>query len=253
MAYWQKKWEFLNSTEYEYTYVGNYGAKGEKREKRKKITPEQVVLQNAINRRNRVRRLIKQNFRQGDYWVTLKYPKGVRKSVEDVKKDVRNFISRMRSAYKKQGESLLYIYRIEIGKRGGIHVHMILNRVRGKLATDVLVERNWKQGRPHFVLLYEDGGYDQLASYLTKAPEDTEDGHKTRGYVPSRNLVKPEPKKKTYFRRTVEKLVKEGPVPTEGYYIDRDSIVCGKNAYTGMSYLHYTEVRKKPIERADDG
>lgn len=253
MAYWQKKWEFTNSNEYEYTYVGNYGAKGEKRAARKKKTPEQVKQQNVINRKNYVRRLIKKNFGPGDYWITLKYPKGTRKPVEVVKKDVRNFIDRMRNAYKKQGEPLLYIYRIEVGKRGGIHVHMILNRVRGKPATDVLVERNWKAGRPHFALLYEDGGYDQLASYLTKAPEDTEEGQKTKGYVPSRNLVKPEPKKKTYFRRTVEKLVKEGPVPTDGYYIDQDSVVRGENAFTGMSYLHYTEVRKKPIERADDG
>ena len=253
MAYWQKRWEFLNSIEYEYTYAGNYGAKGEKRCKRQKRTPEQVKKQNAINRKNYVRRLIKKNFMQGDYWITLKYPKGTRKPVEDVKNDVSNFIDSMRRAYRKQGEKLKYIYRIEVGKRGGIHIHIILNRTRGKPETDVLVERYWKAGHPHFALLYEEGGFDQLASYLTKPPEDTEDGNKTKGYVPSRNLQKPEPVKKPYFRWTVEKLIKEGPKPHEGFYIDRDSIVRGVNQYTGMSYYHYTEVREKPIGRTDDG
>lgn len=253
MAYWQKRWEFLNSIEYEYTYKGNYGAKGEKRGKRKKATTEQVKKQNAINRKNYVRRLIKKNFVQGDYWITLKYPKGTRKPIEDVQRDMRNFINSMRRAYRRQEVELKYIYRIEIGKRGGIHIHIILNRTRGKPQTDILVERYWKGGHPFFALLYEDGGFDQLASYLTKQSEDTDEGSKTKAYVPSRNLEKPIPIKKMYFRRTVEKLVRKGPVPREGYYIDKDSIVSGVNAYTGMSYLHYTEIREKPIGRMDDG
>lgn len=248
--YWQKRWEFLNSIEYEFTYAGNYGAKGEKREKRKKRTPEQIRKQNMLNRTKYVRRLIKQNFGPGDYWITLKYPKGTRKPIGEVRRDMRNFIDKMRRAYKKEQDELKYIYRIEIGRLGGIHIHMILNRVRGKPPTDVLVCRAWKHGHPHFTLLYEEGGYDQLASYLTKEQGDgTEGEERHRGYVPSRNLQKPSPESKTYFRRTVEKLVKNGPVASDGYYIDRDSIVKGKNPYTGMSYLHYTEVRLVPRER----
>ena len=76
MAYWQKRWDFLNSVEYEYTYAGNYGAKGEKRKPRVKPTPEQIEKQNQINKTKKVRRLIKQNFSPGDYWITLKYTKG---------------------------------------------------------------------------------------------------------------------------------------------------------------------------------
>lgn len=253
MAYRRKKWEFLNSIEYEFTYKGNYGAKGEMRAPRKKITTEQVEKQNAINRKNKVRRLIKQNFMQGDYWVTLKYPKGTRKPLEEVQKDVSNFIKGMRRAYRKQGVELKYIYRIEVGKRGGLHIHIILNRVRGKPGTDVLLSRYWKWGHPYFALLYEDGGYDQLASYLTKEPEDSEDARKARGYVPSRNLEKPQMQEKTYLRWTVEKLIQEGPKPRDGFYIDKDSIVSGVNPYTGMSYLHYTEIRLEPIERTDGG
>lgn len=248
MAYWQKRWEFLNSVEYEYTYIGNYGAKGEKRKVKVKPTPEQVAKQNQTNKANKVRRLIKQNFSPGDYWITLKYTKGTRKSVEEVKKDMKRFLDNMRGAYKRQGQQFKYIYRVEIGSRGGIHIHIILNRVKN---TDVLVERYWKGGHPHYVLLYEDGGYDQLASYLVKPPLDEQEDSFLKGYHPSRNLVKPMPKKKEYRRWTVKKLVKEGPKPQEGFYIDQDTLVTGENPYTGMSYLHYTEVRIKPIRGSD--
>lgn len=248
MAYRQKKWEFRNSIEYEISYVGNCGAKGEKRTKREKATPEQMMKQNRLNRIKYVRRLIKNNFLPGDYWITLKYPKGTRKPVDEVKNDMKNFIDNMRNAYKRQEEEFKYIYRVEIGKQGGIHIHIILNRNKGKPETDVLVERYWKFGRPYFGLLYEEGGYDQLASYLVKPqPEEQEENDYLKKYHPSRNLKKPEPKIKTYFRNTVRKIVEEGPKAKEGFYIDRDTVVKGVNPYTGMSYIHYTEVRINPI------
>lgn len=253
MAYRQKKWEFQNSVEYEYSYKGNCGAKGEKRKERVKPTPEQVIKQNLKNRTNYVRRLIKANFGPGDYWITLKYTCGTRKSVEDVKKDIKRFITNMRTAYKKQEEKFKYIYRVEIGSRGGIHIHIILNRRRNGTATDVLVERYWKGGHPHFSLLYEDGGYAQLASYLVKpALEEKEDSY-LKAYHPSRNLKKPVPEIKIFTRRTVKKLIEEGPVPEEGFYIDRDTLVVGENPFTGMSYLHYTEVRINPIRGSGNG
>ena len=62
-------------------------------------------------------------------------------------------------------------------------------------------------------------------------------------YTCSRNLIRPVPERKFYSRRTVEKLVSDGPKPTEGYYIDKDSIRVGVNEYTGMSYLQYIEYK----------
>lgn len=251
MAYWQKRWEFLNSIEYEFTYIGNYGAKGEKRRPRKKPTPEQVEKQNYINKKNKVRRLIKANFSPGDYWVTLKYSKGTRKPLEEIKKDMKKFTDNMRRAYKRRGAEFKYIYRVEIGRNGGIHIHIILNRSRGKPAADILLDRYWKGGHPYFAVLYEDGGYDQLASYLIKdlpeeKNEDEVDAY-LKAYHPSRNLIRPEPEKKYYSRMTMRKLVLEGPVAQEGFYIDRDSVEIGENPFTGMSYARYTEIRLKPI------
>ena len=94
--YWVDAWHFRDSIEYEYKYAGNYGAKGEKRAKRRKATPEEVRRQNQRNREKNVRRLIKANFSSNDYWVTLKYPKGERPGIEEVKRHMKGFLDKVR-------------------------------------------------------------------------------------------------------------------------------------------------------------
>lgn len=261
MAFDKNIWAFLNSIEYEYKYVGNYGAKGEKRKGRKKATPEQIKKQNQINREKWVRRLIKANFLPDDLWTTLKYPKGTKKTLAEIKKDIKGFLDKMRIAYKKSGEPFKFIYRIEIGKRGGIHIHILINRLEGKPDTDLLIKDTWKHGGVNFESIYENGGYKKLASYIVKKPDeeqekqmkifDEEDRKEFIKYSPSRNLIRPEPEKKTYNKWTMRKLLEEGPKPTQGFYIDQDSIHCGVNPYTGMSYYQYTEYRIKEIRGRD--
>lgn len=253
MAYYKDLWEFAYSAEYEYKYAGKYGAKGEKRRKRKKATPEQVKKQNQHNREKTVRRLLKANFDKGDIWATVKYPAGTRKPVGEVKKDLRAFLSALRRAYKKRGDMLKFIYRMEVGKRGGIHLHIVVNRVKGG-ETGLVLQDCWKDGRVHYEHVDgREGSFERLAAYITKLPdEETEkqlsffeekDRKEFVRYSTSRNLVHPQPERNEYRRRTMRKLLEEGPKPRPGWYIDRDSIVCGKNPYTGMSYLHYTEYR----------
>ncbi len=239
--YWKDMWHFKNSIEYEFKYKGKYGAKGEKRAKRKKATPEQIKMQNQRNREKNVRRLIKANFGENDYWITLKYPKGTRLKIEDVKKHMKKFLDKTRKDYRKRNESFRFIYRMEIGKRGGIHIHILLNRITD---ADLIIKKNWEQGMTDFTLAYEAGGFRRLAEYLVKPPIDGTDpeGEAAR-YHPSRNLVRPQRERKEYTHWTVRKLIFEGPTPTPGFYIVPDSIVTGVNPYTGMSYLHYEEVR----------
>lgn len=256
MAYIRDVWRFSDSIEYEYKFVGRYGAKGEKRTEKVKPTPEQMERQNQLQREKKVRRLIKANFEQGDYWVTLKYPKGARPSLDGVKDDVKDFISRLRYLFKKSGETLKFIYRIEIGSRGGVHVHMIVNRCQG---ADLMIQQAWSVGNVNFQHLREAGGYADLAAYLVKPPSDEaqrhldalppEDRKKAIAYSTSRNLIRPEPERREYTHSTMRRIIEEGPEPTEGYYIDMDSIMSGVNAYTGMSYLHYTELKLEAPKR----
>lgn len=260
MPHIQKKYDIKDRIEYEINFSGRYGMKGEKRAKRKEFTKEQMKRFNQINKENRLRRTIYANFEEGDLFLTLKYPKGTRKNISDVKKDFRNFINRLKTAFKKFAAKPKYVYRIEIGKLGGIHIHMILNRIKGQ-DTDLIAQRTWKNGRVNFQSIYEYGGCKKLANYLSKKPDedskeyeqlnlfDEKDKKVLLSIGSSRNLVRPEPEVKEYHRRTVKKLVNDGPVASPGYYIEKESVVMGVNPYNGMTYIRYTEVRIKQKRR----
>ena len=250
--YWKDTWRFSRVNEIEIKYAGNYGAKGEKRGTRKKASPEQIKKQNQINKEKRMRRLINANFGEGDYWITLKYPKGTRKATLEVKKDIRNFVAAMRRHYSKKGTEFKFIYRAEVGSRGGIHIHMIVPRIRGD-DTDRAIQTAWKHGRVNFQFL-DSGNHKALSEYITKPPDPNienqlsmfpeEERNEFIKYSSSRNLIRPEPERKVYSKWTVRKILAEGPKPSPGYYIDRESIRIGFNPYTGMNYIQYTEIKE---------
>ena len=256
MAYTRYIYRFKDSIEYEFHYAGKYGAKGEKRSKKVKATPEQIEKQNQKNKENKVRRLIKANFKQNDLWLTLKFPKGTRKPPDEVKKLLGVFLESLRRKYKRRGSELKFIYRMEIGKQGGIHIHMICNDITDAFK---LIQDTWKHGRVNFQCLYEDGEYEQLASYLVKQPDEEvgqqlslfpeEDQKQFIKYSSSRNLIRPAPEKKKFTHYTVRKLIENGPTASEGFYIDQSSIRQGINNITGTSYLYYTEYRLRPPEK----
>ena len=261
--YWKDTFSFDDSNEIEIKFAGRYGAKGEKRAPKIKASPEQIAAQNQRNRAKNMRRVIKANFKVNDHWCTLKYPAGTRKSIEDVKKDLRLFLQRLRRAYAKKGEEVKFIYRIEIGARGGIHIHIIINRSRGEPASDIIIKNAWKVGAVNFENLYAEGGWEKLADYITKPPNEeqseqlslfpVEEQEDLVKYSSSRNLIRPKPERKYYTRRTVKKLLEEGPQPSKGYIIDKESIRQGVNPYTGRSYLYYTEIKIKsePPDRGE--
>lgn len=137
-GYIRQTWDCGNTREVEEKHTGRYGARGQKRQKRRKATPEEIAKQNQWKRERDVRRLIKWNFGIGDYWFTLTYKKGSRPPWKQMQKDMSKFIRKLRDKYKKYGWELKYIYRLEIGKNGGPHVHVLINR---KTITELLSAR----------------------------------------------------------------------------------------------------------------
>lgn len=244
-AYIREIWECGDTLEIEEKHTGRYGAPGWKREKRKKVSPEDIERQNQWKRIRDVRRLIKWNFRKNDYWSALTYRKGERPTLEKVIEDIQKFIRKLRERYKKQGEMLRYIYRIGIGKKGAVHVHILVNRFSNeKTGTDILLSECWEHGHVNFKTLYEEGGYKQLAEYIAKPLEEWEPTDFKR-YHPSRNLIRKEPDKEVIRRRSL--VDKSGevriPKPRKGYYVDMDSIEKGINPVTGFPYRRYILVK----------
>lgn len=249
-------YRFRTSTEYEYKFAGYYGAKGEHRAKKRKRTPEYIEKQNQYQRTRTVRHLLKANFREGDYWTTLTYADKGGRTIKDIGSDLTKFLKNLRYQYKKADEPCKYIYRIEIGSKGGIHVHIILNRIPD---LDIIIQRLWKHGKTYNELL-DNGTYEKLADYIVKQPTDQqkkllktfdEDAKKLIRYSCSRNLVRPIPETKTYSSRTMRSIFNSDIIPEKGYYIDKNSIRRGINAFTGYSYLHYQEVKLEREQQAE--
>ena len=95
-GYIRQTWDCGNTREVEEKHTGRYGARGQKRQKRRKATPEEIAKQNQWKRERDVRRLIKWNFGIGDYWFTLTYKKGSRPPWKQMQKDMSKFIRKLR-------------------------------------------------------------------------------------------------------------------------------------------------------------
>lgn len=236
----EKVYTFSGSIEHELRRTGK-PPKGQ-RAKRQKATPEQIEKQNQYNREKNVRRLIKENFKPYDHWVTLTYIKGCRGGLKEALEDRKKFLRYLRTAYKKAGYELFWIGRTEVGKRGGLHHHMIINRIPD---SDILISQAWQKiqraGKVNFTPLREKGQFKDLAEYIVKPDKEDEMGKKViqSAYSHSRNLKVPEPD----IRRTTIKKIVTYPEPTPGYYIDKDSVCQGRNPVTGREYLHYIEIK----------
>ena len=243
-------YNFDDSIEYEYKYFGHYGAKGEKRLPKKKISPEQIARQNHTNKVKKIRRKIKANFKAGDYWVTFTYPKDTAMTMKEIQADLKSMMEKLRRIYKKSDTPCKWIKRIEIGSRGGLHVHMILNRIDG---LDLTLNELWTHGHVNIEIM--DGTYEKLAEYIAKEPTDQQRklmrsmGIKESDiirYSCSRNLINPVPEREYKSHKTMRSIFNNDLQPTKGFYIDKDSIIKGINYVTGMSYLQYQEIRCTP-------
>lgn len=213
-------------------------SKGEKREKKENPTSEAQKKVNQRKAAKELRRLMNANFEDGDLLVRLDYfkqnaPPGSRQMQEMMAKAIR----KLRAEFKKQDRELRYIYVKEVGPRGGRHVHLMIS----KCDTDVL-RKCWPYGGIHVDPLISGGQYRKIAEYFLKYASRTE---KTEGSIigkrwyASRNLIRPEVKKRIVSANKFRKKVKE----VEGYFLEKDSMNSGISELTGFEYFSYTLIR----------
>lgn len=217
---------------------GNHGAPGEPRRKRNKVTPEEIEKINRWNRERTCWRKLINHFTRMDYFVTLTYRKEERpENMEEAKADWRRFCSRLRRRYRKAQTEMIWIRNIEVGSKGGWHIHCVLNRIQD---LDIYLAECWTKGKPVIRLIYQQGNMKDLAAYLTKTPK-TDKRLRESHYWTSRGLPVPEPEKKTIRGWKLEDGIR---IP-QGYYLDKDSLKEGINPY-GYGYRVYVLVRIRP-------
>lgn len=147
--------------------------------------------QERVNRRRKMRevsRLVNLNFDRSSWMMSLDYDDGMYPdTMDEAKRNVQNFIRRLRAIYKKAGAILRYIYSTERGcETGRTHHHLIIS---GGVAKDVILAV-WKKSKRCFAehLEFSENGYSDLAVYTAKKAERWE-----RSFTTSKNLIRPEP------------------------------------------------------------
>ncbi len=176
-------------------------AKKGKRASKYKASSE---TQQRLNNKNAVRklaRLINCNFGKKDILVTVEYQDWNRPdTLEQVQKDIRDYIRRLRYYYRKNSKVLKYIIVFEAGElRGNYHVHIFLS---GGVDRDK-IESLWGRGCANCKRLQPDyyQGLDRVAGYVSKSPLGS------KRWIPSKNLDKPKERVKTISRRKAEEFL----------------------------------------------
>lgn len=132
--------------------------------------------------RRKLSRLINANFKQGDLFITLTYRR--RLSREEIKRELRNFLSRLRWWRKKRGlPAIKYIVVTETEDKREHH-HLLVN------AMDITLKEMtelWGNDRVMISQLEPGGDYTGLARYITK--ENIKEYEKR--WTTSRNMKPP--------------------------------------------------------------
>ena len=173
---------------------------------KKNITPMKQKRLNDERARRRLILLADANFGEKDIHMTLTYRTAP--NLEQCRKDLRNFLLRVKRYREKLGmDPLKYIYTIE-GKRetsqgagvNRIHIHMLMN---GGVSRERL-EEMWEMGYANADRLQPtERGLEEIASYIIKEARN-KDG--ARKWSASRNLV--QPKRRTTDAKTPKRIVK---------------------------------------------
>ena len=229
---------------------GRYGAPGQKREKRRKATPEEMVRANQRSKERRIWLKVLANFTDGDYYLTLTYERDKRpEDIEAAKKDFSRFVRKIKAKYKQAGEELKWIRNIERGSKGGWHVHMIMSAPKKK-SEDMLkqIQTEWScHGRVFNEFLNssikpKDGPFRHLAEYVAKSGGvKAKEGStpKETSFSASRNLITPISKTELRPYRTWRRK----PKAPKGYHVLEKSLRQITNPLTGCPCREFVMIR----------
>lgn len=164
-----------------------WNTQNEVRRAKKAATREAQRNLNDRNAKKKLIRKINANFTEEDLCVTLTYKGGFVPDEEQARRDIRNYLRRVRQWRRKNGlPELKYVYVIEYGGEDGrrkrVHHHVIMSGMDRDVAESLWQGRGWANSRR---LQPDDYGLEALARYMTKEPNGG------KRWAASRNLVDP--------------------------------------------------------------
>lgn len=212
--------------------------KGRKRRARVNPTTEQQQKINDRHLVKRLTRLLNANFNKDCWYVTFDYKKELRpQSIEELHQHEQKLLRKIRDIYKKENLILKYVWTAEVGKRGGAHIHMVLSPIDARKLRDI-----WSHGWTTMKPMERSGQYRRLAEYFIKyfqKTRETNEQIQKKSYNPSKNLLRPVPKKQKMKGNQFSKEIK---VPA-GWYLDKDSLREGITA-DGYEFIYYTLIKE---------
>lgn len=257
--------DYMDVDIFHYTDNQKKNVRGKRAKKKVESAPKQNNL-NDKNAKRYFRWLVHSNFVRNDYYVTLTYNnRSLPSTVEEAKKQAKNYLGRVAYKRKKDGlDPLKYILITESNTKDGkptrIHHHILINsgldrdvledlwrkkRKKGQKKGDVYGTANIKRLQP------DEEGLAKLANYLTKAP------NKKKRWSSSQNLVRPYSTtrdSKYRSRRDVENFannltVEEVQKRYPGWTVaGKDN---GMNAYENEYTGHSIYLRLKRIDKEE--
>lgn len=198
---------------------------GKKKVGRARKMKDTMPAQRKINDKNSKKffsRLVNTNFTSGDLTIDLTYSnRHLPSSREEVRRDVRNYIEKLKRVRKKEGlPQIKYIYVIsnsdQYGNEARWHVHMFVNTMDRDIA-----ENKWTKGTANAGKLHpNEYGITGKAMYVAKQKKGE------RSWSASTNLKRPEALVSDHkvSRRQLEHIADS---PDDRRFIER--MINGKN------------------------
>ena len=219
-------------------YTRRYKPKDGRRGKKERETTEKQQQINDRQLEKKLTRIINASFDGDSWYITLTYKTENRpKDAEELKRHIREFLKRLRKVYKQEGRELKYIETAEVGERGAMHIHILVNDIDTRK-----IARLWDKGFINAKPLDSSGQYRKLAAYFIKYAQKTRktcEAIQKKAYNCSRNLIRPEPKKIVMYGNRYRKKIRI----KDGYYLDKESVYMGTDA-EGYERLEYTLIKK---------
>lgn len=147
-----------------------WNTNSETRRAKEATTREAQKALNEKNSRKRLVRKINTNFTSKDLELTLTYDNDHVPELDEARKDMQNYIRRVKAYRKKNGlDEIKYVYVIEYAGEDGapkrVHHHVIMSGMDRDEA-----EKLWGKGRANSARLQPDeNGLEGMARYITKS------------------------------------------------------------------------------------